>query len=307
MSEAEAAGSGPRHSAASLLRPAEPRATLAGLGAAALWSLLGVLTAATGRLPPFQLLFLTFGIAGLLGLVAIARRPGGLAALRQKPHIWALGLFGLFGYHALYFAALKLAPPAEANLVNYLWPLLIVLFSGALPGERLRKVQIFGALLGFAGVVVLAGDRLGGGLRAQDLAGYSLAFAAAFVWASYSVLSRLVSQVPTETVAGFCLATSALGLLCHLAFETWLWPEGWMAWAAIALSGLGPVGSAFFLWDRGMKRGDIRLLAIASYAIPVVSTLILIATGYASPTYALALSCGLIAAGAALGSRKGGA
>jgi drug/metabolite transporter (DMT)-like permease len=270
-------------------------ATLVGLGAVALWSLLALFTAATGTVPPFQLAAMTFAIGGTVGLLSWLLRPG---ALRQPPVVWALGVGGLFGYHALYFAALRLAPPAEAGLLNYLWPLLIVLFSALLPGERLRGAHVIGALLGFAGVVVLMSGRADLNLRAEHGLGYLCAFTAAFVWSGYSVLSRRFGSVPTDAVAGFCLATSGLSFLCHLAFETTVWPADAPQWAALIALGLGPVGAAFYLWDIGVKRGDIRLLGVGSYAAPVLSTLFLVLAGYAEPTLALALACALIVAGA---------
>jgi drug/metabolite transporter (DMT)-like permease len=173
-----------------------------------------------------------------------------------------------------------------------------VLFSSLLPGHRLRLQHVAGALLGFAGVVVLVAGRGAVEIRPEYWAGYLCAFACAFVWAGYSVLSRRVAAVPTDAVTGFCLATAALGLLCHLAFERTVWPATAGQWAAIFANGLGPVGAAFYLWDIGMKRGDIRLLGIGSYAIPVVSTAILILAGFAEPTWSLAAACVLIAAGA---------
>lgn len=284
-------------------------ATLCGFAAAALWALLGLLTAATGPVPPLQLLAMTFGVAGLGGVASWAVRPGAARALRQPWPVWLLGIGGLFGYHALYFAALKLAPPAEAGLFAYLWPLLIVLFSAALPGERLRAAHVAGALLGFAGVVVLAlGSGLPGAAEPGRLAalwpGYLCALGCAFVWAGYSVLSRRVSRVPTDAVTGFCLATAALGLAGHLALERTAWPATGPQWLAILLNGLGPVGAAFYLWDIGVKHGDIRLLGVGSYAIPVVSTLVLVAAGFAAATPALALACLLIAAGAVVATLR---
>ena len=273
-------------------------ATITGFGAAALWALLALFTAATGPVPPFQLLAMTFAIGGALGAASWPFRPGAARALRQPLPVWALGIAGLFGYHALYFAALKLAPPAESGLINYLWPLLIVLFSSLLPGQQLRAQHVAGALLGFAGVVVLVAGRGAIEIRPEYWAGYLCAFACAFVWAGYSVLSRRVAAVPTDAVTGFCLATAVLGLVCHLLFERSVWPETGLQWAAVIGSGLGPVGAAFYLWDVGMKQGDIRLLGIGSYAIPVASTGILILAGFAEPTWSLALACGLIAAGA---------
>lgn len=280
-------------------------ATFTGFGAAALWALLALLTAATGPVPPFQLLALTFAIGGGLGAGSWLLRPGAARALRQSARVWALGVGGLFGYHALYFAALKLAPPAEAGLLNYLWPLLIVLFSSLLPGESLRRKHVFGAALGFAGVVALAMGRGPLDMRPSYWTGYLCAVACAFVWAGYSVLSRRVASVPTDAVAGFCLATAALGFICHLLFETTAWPQTGLQWAAVVTDGLGPVGAAFYLWDIGVKHGDIRLLGVGSYAIPVASTAILVATGFAEPTPSLLLACILIAAGALVATLPG--
>jgi drug/metabolite transporter (DMT)-like permease len=241
---------------------------------------------------------MTFLVGGLIGMVTWIRRPQAVRSLRQKPVVWALGVGGLFGYHALYFAALRWAPPAEAGLINYLWPLLIVVFSSLLPGERLRAAHVVGALFGFAGVVLLIAGRGALEARTEYLPGYLSAFAGAFVWAGYSVLSRRFGEVPTDAVAGFCLTTSALSLVCHLAFETTVWPADGIQWLAVLALGLGPVGLAFYVWDIGMKQGDIRLLGIASYAAPVLSTVILVLAGYAPFTIALAASCAMIAAGA---------
>ena len=282
-------------------------ATLIGLGAIALWSVLALMTAASGKIPPFELAALTFAIGGALGLAYAAAR-GRLAALIQPWPVWAVGVGGLFGYHALYFAALRLAPPAEASLVAYLWPLLIVLMSALLPGHRLSPPHVIGALIGFTGAIVLFAGRAGGlsaSPGASTWLGYALALGCAFVWSSYSVLSRVLKQAPTEAVAGFCLATSALAAVCHWLFETTVWPASPNEWAAIVGLGLGPVGLAFYVWDYGVKNGDIRLLGVAAYAAPVLSTLILVAAGFAPATASLGLACALIVGGAVVASRKG--
>lgn len=280
------------------------RATFLGFGAILLWSSLAAMTVASGTMPPFQLAAITFLIGGLVGAATWLWRPGAARALRQRPLVWALGIGGLFGYHALYFAALRLAPPAEAGLLNYLWPLLIVVLSSFLPGERLTLRPLVGAALGLAGVIVLVAGGSSVSLDPAYVTGYACAFAAAFVWAGYSVLSRRVSDVPTDAVAGFCLATAALAALCHLAFETSVWPETTLQWLAIVGLGLGPVGAAFYLWDAGMKRGDIKLLGVASYAAPVLSTGLLVLVGYAAASWQLAVACGLIVAGAVIASWK---
>lgn len=279
--------------------------TLIGLGAILLWGMFALITATTAGVPPFLTTALAFLIGGGLGLIILAAT-GKLAMLKQPPLAWALGIFGLFGYHAAYFAALKSAPPAEASLINYLWPLLIVLFSGLLPGEHLKLKHIIGALCGFAGVVLLALSKGGFGTGAGGsfpVLGYSLALLCAFIWAIYSVLSRRMAGVPTEALVGFCLASGVLAMVAHLAFEPPLWPTGLSAWAAIIALGLGPVGAAFFLWDIGMKKGDIRFLGTASYAAPVISTLALVLAGYAAPSWGLLGACALIVVGAVIAAR----
>src|SRR6478736_7985301 len=277
-------------------------ATLIGLTAILMWSLLAVLTVATGRIPAFQLAPITFAIGALVGFLTWVRRPTAFAALRQPLTAWAVGVGGLFGYHALYFLALRFAPPAEASLVNYLWPLLIVLFSSLLPGERLAPHHIIGAVLGLAGTVLLFTGN-GGGFASGQIPGLAAAFVAAFIWAAYSVMSRRLKAVPIDAVAGFCLATAVLAALVHVMVETTVWPETTGQWLAIIALGIGPVGAAFFVWDIGMKRGDIRVLGAASYATPLLSTAFLILAGFAQPTATIAIAAILIAGGGLIAAK----
>jgi drug/metabolite transporter (DMT)-like permease len=260
-------------------------ATLIGLTAILMWSLLSVLTVATGKIPAFQLAAMTFGIGALVAFASFLFRPAAFNALRQPLVAWVVGVGGLFGYHALYFLALRFAPPAEAGLLNYLWPLLIVLFSSLLPGERLAPHHIIGALFGLAGTVLLFA-----GNGASFAPGQIPAAAAS----SPPLCGRLFGDVAQaqggadDAVAGFCLATRAGGTRACMV-ETTVWPETVGQWLAIVALGVGPVGAAFFVWDIGMKRGDIRVLGAASYATPLLSTAFLILAGFAQPTATIAL------------------
>ena len=223
--------------------------------------------------------------------------------MRQPPLAWIVGVGGLFGYHALYFLALRFAPPAEAGLLNYLWPLLIVLFSSLLPGERLAPHHIIGALLGLAGTVLLFAGNQRSGFAPGQVPGLIAAFVAAFVWAAYSVMSRKLKAVPTDAVAGFCAATALLAALVHGLVEDTVWPETMAQWLAIAALGVGPVGAAFYAWDIGMKRGDIRVLGAASYATPLLSTAFLILAGFARPSANIAIAAVLIAGGGLIAAK----
>lgn len=265
---------------------------------------MATLSVSAGPIPPFQMVAMTFTVGAAIGVArAFTRGVGRAGILGFPPQLWLLGVGGLFGYHALYFAALQLAPPAEANLVAYLWPLLIVLLSAPITGERLGWPHLLGALLGFAGVVVLAFGR-GVTFTGANVLGYALALGCAFTWSLYSVLSRRFGETPTDAIAAFCAASAALSFACHLAFERTVWPASMTAWLAVLALGLGPAGAAFYLWDHAVKRGDIRALGALSYATPILSTALLIAFGLAEPTGTLLIAAVLVTAGAVLASHE---
>ena len=277
-------------------------ATATGFVAVLLWALLALFTVGTSPTPPLLLNTLCFGIGGVIGLIWVSMT-GGLQQLRNIPwSVYAFGIAGLFGYHALYFTALRLAPAAEAGLIAYLWPLLIVLFSGLLPGEQLRPGHLIGAFIGFSGAaLIVSGGATGFDLDA--LPGYLIALCCAVAWATYSVLSRRLGTVPTASVAVFCLGSAALSLPLHLALETPVFPTTPIGWLSILGLGLGPVGLAFYVWDIGVKHGDIQVLGTASYAAPLLSTLVLVIFGVTNASPILAIAACLITGGAVLAAR----
>lgn len=284
-------------------RASQVKATLVGFTAILMWATLALFTKLSGAVPPFQLTAMSFVIAFLIGMVLWLRKGGSvLTHLRLPRPVWILGVAGLFGYHFFYFIALQNAPAVEASLIAYLWPLLIVLLSAfLLPHERLRWFHLVGAVGGFvgAGLLVTGGRALT--FAAQYQLGYLAAVVCALTWSTYSVLSRRFGSVPTDAVGGFCGVTAVLAFICHLLFEQTVRPVGW-EWMAIFLLGLGPVGVAFFTWDYGVKRGNIKTLGALSYAAPLLSTILLIAFGLAEATWTVGLACLFIVGGAALAS-----
>lgn len=278
------------------------KATLIGFSAILMWSLLALFTAASGKMPPFQLSAICFLIGSLPGLVVLALKPERMALLKQPSKVWVTGIAGLFGYHFLYFTALRNAPAVEAGLIAYLWPLLIVVGSALLPGERLSWYHIAGALAGLVGTILIVA-RNGVAFDDAYLLGYGAAFLCAFTWSGYSLITRRFEAVSTDVVTGFCLATSILSFLCHLALETTVWPATTFEWLAVAGLGLLPVGAAFYAWDFGVKNGNIQLLGVASYAAPLLSTLILILFGFAEPSWRIALACLFVTGGAMLAAK----
>lgn len=284
------------------------RATLVGLATIAIWSTLAILGVAAGPIPPLQLVAMAFTLVfALTLLIWTARGERPWQHLAMPLPVWMLGITGLFGYHLLYFIGIQAAPPAEANLINYLWPLLIVLFSALLPATSgvgsLRWFHVAGAGFGLAGTALIVTDGTGFAFDPAHATGYLAAAGAALTWSSYSVLSRRVAHISTNAVGGFCGATAVIAWLAHFALEPTVWPQSTWSWLAVAGLGLGPVGSAFFLWDHAVKHGDLRVLGAAAYAAPLLSTLSLVLFGFAAPSWGLALACLLIAGGGLLAAR----
>jgi len=278
------------------------RGTLIGFTAILMWSLLALMTAASGKVPPLQMNAMTFAIGSLPGIVLFILKPQRIALLKQPAKVWIIGIGGLFGYHFLYFTALRNAPAVEAGLIAYLWPLFIVVGSALLPGERLRWYHVLGAIAGLCGTITIVSRKE---LSFDDayLLGYGAAFLCAFTWSGYSLLTRSFDRVATDVVTGFCLGTSLLSLICHLALETTVWPADGGEWAAVVGLGLLPLGAAFYAWDYGVKNGDIQIIGAASYAAPLLSTLILVASGFAEPDWRILIACLLITGGAVLAAR----
>lgn len=274
------------------------KATWIGFLAILLWGMLALMTTLAGAIPPFQITAITFFIAFVVGAAAFVKSKRDFSIFRQPLSVWINGIFGLFGYHAIYFMALQNAPSIEASLINYLWPILIVLFSSFLPGERLRWFHAAGVVLGFAGVVMLL-IKDGFAIRGEYALGYGLALLCAAIWAAYSVISRKLCAAPTMLIGAYCGITAVLSLICHLLFEKTA-PITGEQWVYLIAMGLGPVGLAFFVWDHGVKKGNIKLLGTLSYIAPLLSSVLLLAFGKAEFSMGLLAACALIMAGSLL-------
>ena len=274
------------------------QANLYALGAIALWASLASLGVSLTHIPPFLLT----GIALIIGSVPawpfVLRDP---SQWRIPARTLALGVYGLFAYHFLLFIALRHAPPVEANLVNYLWPLLIVVLAPVvLPGVALRLPHVLAALLGFGGaaIAMVGGRELSGTLAW----GYLPALAAAFIWATYSLLTKRVAAFPTTAIGLFGLVSGVLSLLCHVVLE----PAASLQardWALLAVLGLGPLGASFFLWDKALKLGDARHIGILSYITPLASTALLLLVSGRPCSWSIAISTAMIISAAVLGMR----
>lgn len=274
-------------------------ANLYALGAIALWASLASLGVSLRHLPPFLLTGIALLVGSLLALPFVLKDR---RQWRIPASTLLLGVYGLFGFHFLLFIALRHAPPVEANLVNYLWPLFMVVLAPLfLRGIHLRTVHVAAALLGFAGAAIAilgAGSGSSGGWAW----GYLPALGSAFIWASYSLLTQRVAPFPTAAIGLFGLVSGILSLLCHWALE----PSAAMSGrdgVLITVMGLGPLGAAFFLWDRALKLGDARQIGILSYLTPLGSTALLMLVSGRALTWSIGLAAAMIIGAAVLGTR----
>lgn len=276
-------------------------ANLLALGAIALWASLAALGVSLSHLPPFLLT----GLALLVGsLIALPLSRFDWRQWRVPASTLALGVYGLFGFHFLLFIALRHAPPVQANLVNYLWPLGIVVMAPLfLPGVSLTTRHLLAAVLGFAGAALAILGRGGDGTGAVWAWGYVPAAGSAFIWASYSLLTKRVTPFPTAAIGSFALASGLLSLLCHALLEPAVALSA-RDWGLIALLGLGPLGGAFFLWDAALKRGDARQIGVLSFLTPLLSTLALLWVRGETPSAAVAVAAVMIIGAAVLATRR---
>lgn len=259
-----------------------------------LWATLAFLSLQLSTVPPFLLLGLCLTTGSLCGLPWIKQWKVSWTTL-------ALGVYGLFGYHLLLFLALRNAPPIEANLLNYLWPLLIVLLSPVfLKGFHLRINHIIAAILGFFGaLLIVTGGQIS--ISSENMQGYLLAIAAAFVWASYSLLTKKVRPFPTAAIGLFCFVSGILSLICHGLLETSYSLNSSEILPLIAIS-VGPLGIAFFMWDRALKAGDPRIIGSLSYLTPMLSTLLILTTNPSAFTWVSGMAMAFIMSGALTGA-----
>jgi len=270
------------------------------LGAIALWASLAALGVALSHVPPFLLT----GLSLLMGsAIALPLSRFDWRQWKVPASTLALGVYGLFGFHFLLFIALRHAPPVQANLINYLWPLGIVVMAPLfLPGVSLTRRHLLAALLGFAGAALAILGR-GGSAEVVWAWGYVPAAASAFIWASYSLLTKRVQPFPTAAIGSFALASGLLSLACHW----WLEPAAVLSThdiLLIAVLGLGPLGGAFFLWDAALKRGDARQIGVLSFLTPLLSTLTLLLVRGEMPGVPVVVAAAMIIGAAVLATRR---
>jgi drug/metabolite transporter (DMT)-like permease len=276
------------------------KADLLTLGAVFLWASLASLVTLLSDIPPFLLTGIGLIIGSTISFPALRF---GIKAWKVPGRTLLIGVYGLFGYHFMLFLALQTAPAVEANLVNYLWPLLIVLLSPIFTKAlNLNLRYVFAALSGFAGAVLaITSNSVGFSFAALEI-GYLFALSAAVIWATYSLATTKVPAFPTAAIGLFALVSGILAIGAHFIFEPTA-SIGSTDWLLLLLLGAGPLGGAFYLWDAALKIGDPRRIGLLAFLTPVLSTALLMLVSGEVLSWQLLLATLLIVGGAVLGPR----
>ena len=265
-------------------------ATHLGLLAVSIWSVFGVFFLFVRDLPTFEILALVFFIGYIAFTIMQLVRGEDIASYWKQPlsyYIFWLAGAGL--YTVLIYISFQTAPVFEANILNYLWPILLVLFSALIYKEELPIHRILGMLCGFGGAFLIMVPAEGEAMFANFSYGHALAIIAAIIWALYSALTRN-KNYPQGFQAPMFLLLAIICAAIHFGFEKTVMPN-LTQWFFLFL--LGALRISYALWDYGMKKGNVVLLASVSYFLPFFSSTFLIAAGE-KPTHPL------IASGAAL-------
>jgi len=285
-------------------RPISPRAwTCVGAMAIPMWATWPAFALRAFEMPAFECLTVAF-LVGWLVLAAIVPSSEDTAERGKSTGSWlpaiacAIGLSGSNGFHIL---ATHHIPAAQANLISYLWPVMMVVFGAMLGLFRLRLRQVVGLVLGFAGAVVLMGD----GSLSMSPSGMGLALLSGGSWALYCVFRLKWTQNAVNVLSRGCAVSTVLCGTLHIVWEPTIIPS-MAALGAAAAVGILPLALGNFVWDEGLRRGDSQLLAVMAYATPLCSALLLATLGLAALTWSLLLGAVVIVI-AGLLSRTDGA
>lgn len=286
-------------------------ATVGGLIALLLWSTTVALArSASEKVGPFTAAAAIYGVSAVAACISLLFAPTKLRQMLRLPRLY-LGVCGLLFvlYMIALYIAIGLAHDRTQTLVvallNYLWPALTILLSLPLLRVKATLWLLPGTVLAMAGVglVLMQGHDLSWrALAASSLANpaaYLLATFAAIAWALYSNLTRRWAGGSGPGAAELFLSATALAmLLLSLASHE---PRAWTTRAVAEVVAMGLANwTAYRLWDTAMRRGNMSLVAAASYGTPLLSTVVSCLYLGVTAGGSLWVGCLLLIAGSAL-------
>ena len=258
--------------------------TCVGALAIPLWATWPSLAIQTLEVPPFESLAVMF-LFGWAVLACLRRSDGADMEESSFKRSWLPAVVygvALAGGDASFILATHRIPAAQANLISYLWPVMIVVFGAVIGLFRLRPRQIIGLGLGFSGAVILMWD----GRISMSISGIALALLSGACWAAYCIFRLTWKQPAGNVLARGSVISAIICVFLHALTEPTVIPS-LGALAATAVAGMIPLALGNFVWDEGFRRGDGHLLAVMAYATPLCSALLLASLGAALLTWNL--------------------
>jgi len=280
------------------------RAYVAAFVAICCWGSLAVATQASLReIPPKVVMFWSFAWSAVF-LGAYSVRGGEwLRDIRATtaPKL-LIGLLGTFGSYYCYFQAMSLAPILEANLLNYTWPIQLVLWSAVFLSQPMHWRICMAMFFAAAGAFILIGKGDWPQLSPSHSLGYVFAIFSGLFWSLFSVLLRWKDTYAPSLFVSSCAATIA-SLLTTFHDPMFL-QLGAGGIALTAYIGVVTMGIGYVAWKYAVKEGNIQVLSALSYLIPVISTFLLVLVGRNSLSGSAIAGAGLVVAGATLADRS---
>jgi drug/metabolite transporter (DMT)-like permease len=260
----------------------------------------------TSAMPLFQYFALIYGTGALV--LYLMPRSFSASPTDQSDRVhWAKSSqllaaimvgYGLLASSVLFIQAFDYIPVAQANLILYLWPIMVVALCVPLKLAKLRAIHGAGILLGLLGAAVVISD----GSSVFSWAGIGLAAMGGLVWAVSVVFRMWQGEAAPDALREGLLLAAITATLLHLVFEDTVIPSV-AAFAGTVLVGIIPTAMGTLTWDHGVRKGNKLLLATLAYATPLVGALFLVMFGYAVATPGLFLGAILIVAAGIVASR----
>ncbi|CAA6806436.1 MAG: Permease of the drug/metabolite transporter (DMT) superfamily [uncultured Campylobacterales bacterium] len=251
------------------------KANILGILTIFIWSGTTIVMVMLKQLPVMQFLFCIMFLVSSTGIVILKFKKKSFRLVFDVPKtLIFICVFGILVNYLFYFLALQNAPAREVNLINYLWPLMIVIFVAFLPRGKFSIPHFIGALFGLS-ITFWIISKDGINFEWKYLDGYIYVFLGAFTWSVYSVLLKLYDNISTFSVSLFSFIVGVISLVLHLIYETTYIPN-LKELFFIFYMGIVNIGGGIYMWDYAMKRGNQSFLAMLSYSIPILSTLWLV-------------------------------
>ena len=182
-----------------------------------------------------------------------------------------LGFLGLFLYSALYYYGISALSSQEACILNYLWPLMIVVFACILLKEKLTARKLIAMGMSFAGIVVLTVGTGGAASSGNRLWGIVACVTAAVCYGLFSVLNKKHSLNQNITMMWIWLTVSVCSLVSGMIFEKWQ-PIVGVQWLGLGWLGVVVNAVAYLLWAIALKNAeDSAKVANLAYLVPFLS------------------------------------